>query len=120
MEAAMTINEAIAYANVALAVGLLALGTLLCWQAATRRSFWSWPPSALVALGLGFLLPGLVSLQQVFFRVGDLPSPLDRNEWGTLAFRVLVAAYVLGLLMRVWRGKLLTGRDRRRIAEGSG
>lgn len=116
----MTMNEAIALINTVLALSLIALGVLFLWQAWQRRSVWTWPPSALVALGIVPLLTGLIIGQLVVFRLGAMPSPFGPNEWGTLALRLITTAIVLGKLTRVWRGQLLTARDRTRIVREDG
>lgn len=111
----MTMNEAIALANIVLGGFLIALGILFLVQARTRRSLWGWPPSALVALGVVPLLTGVLFIQIAAFRLWDAAYPFEQNEWGTLVMRIIAAISVAALFHRVYNGKLLTDRDRTRI-----
>lgn len=109
----MTTNGFIATANVVIAVGLIALGAALLWQA--RKGLIAWPVSALVALAGPYLLAGVVMAQLAVFRAGDLPPALARDGLGTAVLRLALVYATLALVRRIVTGRLLTERDRRRV-----
>lgn len=106
----MTINDSIAVFNTLIAVGLMALGIGLFWQA--RGRWFRWPVGARVALGGAFLSVGLCWGQLVLFRQVDLPHQFEPNGLGTFGVRLTCMLVVLALARRVFTGTLLTDADR--------
>lgn len=116
----MTINEAIGWANAAIAAGLIILGCVFFHQAWQRGVLWERPPSALVMLGIVPLAVGMVLAQIAIFRLGDIGYPFGANDWGTLCMRLVAVVIVAAKALRVVQGRLLTPADRTRLDGGSG
>jgi lysylphosphatidylglycerol synthetase-like protein (DUF2156 family) len=113
----MTINTAIAWANAVIAVGMVITGLVFFWRAFRRKALWEWPPSVLILLGVVPFLVGIAWMQTVVFRIQDFPEGghFGLNGIGTMALRWVTAIIVVGRLVRVAHGRLLSPKDYQRL-----
>jgi hypothetical protein len=110
----MTINTAIALANIAFASGYLLTGVWLLWQA--RPIFRQWPVSMLLALSGPFFAAALVLLHWMLWRFVEVPGEaFDETGLGTLFLRLAGTVIVYAWLQRVVRGRVLNASDRERV-----
>jgi hypothetical protein len=113
----MTVNTAIAWANAVIAVGLVITGLVFFWRAFRRHALWEWPPSVLILLGIVPLLVGVAWSQTVALRIQGFPidGHFGLNGMGTLILRWVTAIIVVGRLVRVAHGRLLSPKDYQRL-----
>lgn len=107
-----SINTQIALALLVMSVVAIANGAILLWG--NRSNLREWPVCAGVAMAGTYIVPGLVFLQIVIFRVYALPWPIGPYDRGTSILRWLGAAVMIGFFVRAAFRDILTEHDRRR------
>lgn len=107
----MGMNEAIAWLNVVIAAGLVAIAVGLFASSANQlagkhwRAWWPVPDTA--ALGGVFLSLGLVTMNLVLIRTFDDPMlDMGRHGLGTFVLRVAAAVLVIAMARRVFFGDI--------------
>lgn len=111
----LTMNTLIALVNVSIAMALLALGGAMLARAWTTIR--EWPVPALAAIAGMVLTIALIFFQLSLWRIDAAPALVDQTAVLTLGLRLACLVVVVALTRRVWRGQVLTARDRARLRE---
>lgn len=124
-----TNNTALTWANAMIAASTIYLAAMYLYQAANRKSIRQWPVTALVALAGPHVMFGAIFLQLWLFRLYGLTSVRPVGMYidsplgafgvygdGTVFLRQLLVVVLIGKIYRVQQDRLLTPRDRIRIA----
>lgn len=117
----ITINEAIALANVVIALSLIAIGSAMLSRA--WRRLCQWPVSGYLEMAAGYIIGGIVIGQLTVFRIAGIDRELGiwgTDGEGTLAVRLACAAIMTSIARRALSsGGIMTAKDREDRDNGS-